>query len=67
MEPVQSPDVWEDAAVTLARRGLDPSSFGRLVVVCAHPDDETLGAAGLMRGVVAAGGTVEVVLASDGE
>lgn len=67
MEPVQAAHVWEDAAVTLARRELDPSAFGRLVVVCAHPDDETLGAAGLMRGVVAAGGTVEIVLASDGE
>lgn len=67
MEPVQAAHVWEDAAVTLARRELDPSAFGRLVVVCAHPDDETLGAAGLMRGGVAAGGTVEIVLASDGE
>ncbi|ANY10452.1 hypothetical protein AFB00_27265 [Pseudonocardia sp. HH130630-07] len=38
-----------------------------MVVVCAHPDDETLGAAGLLRAVTAAGGTVEIVLASDGE
>ncbi|WP_224388395.1 bifunctional PIG-L family deacetylase/class I SAM-dependent methyltransferase [Pseudonocardia sp. ICBG1293] len=67
MEPVQTADVWEDATAALSPRELDPAAFGRLVVVCAHPDDETLGAAGLLRGVVAAGGTVEIVLASDGE
>ncbi|GAA1395510.1 hypothetical protein GCM10009613_45310 [Pseudonocardia kongjuensis] len=67
MEPRHTADVWEDAAETLAHRELDPSGFRRLVVVSAHPDDETLGAAGLLRAVAAAGGTVELVLASDGE
>lgn len=67
MEPRHPADVWEDAAATLAVRDLDPGGFSHLVVVCAHPDDETLGAAGLMRSVAAAGGTVELVLASDGE
>ncbi|MBN9738245.1 MULTISPECIES: bifunctional PIG-L family deacetylase/class I SAM-dependent methyltransferase [unclassified Pseudonocardia] len=67
MEPIQPADVWEDAVATRAVHELEPSGFRRLVVVCAHPDDETLGAAGLLRGVAAAGGTVEVVLASDGE
>lgn len=67
MEPRHPADVWEDAAATLATRDLDPSGFARLVVVCAHPDDESLGAAGLIRAVAAAGGTVELVVASDGE
>ncbi|GAA1995943.1 PIG-L family deacetylase [Microbacterium pumilum] len=39
----------------------------RLVVVAAHPDDETLGAAGLMARVAAAGARVTVVVATDGE
>ncbi len=40
---------------------------GRLVVVAPHPDDEVLGAAGLMRQAVAQGLTVEVVAVTDGE
>ncbi|BBG00951.1 MULTISPECIES: bifunctional PIG-L family deacetylase/class I SAM-dependent methyltransferase [Pseudonocardia] len=67
MRPRHAAHVWEDAADSLAQRDLAPSGFRRLVVVCAHPDDETLGAAGLLRAVAAAGGTVQVVLASDGE
>lgn len=38
-----------------------------LVVVAAHPDDETMGAGGLIRRVHAMGGTVTVVVATDGE
>lgn len=38
-----------------------------LVVVSAHPDDETLGVAGLMHTVAAGGGRVIVVVATDGE
>lgn len=39
----------------------------RLVVVAAHPDDETLGAAGLMRRASDAGVEVVLVLATAGE
>lgn len=67
MEPRHPAHVWDDAADARVHRELDPSGFRRLVVVSAHPDDETLGAAGLLRRVGAAGGTVELVLASDGE
>lgn len=67
MEPRHPAGAWEDAISARAPRELDPSGFGHLVVVAAHPDDETLGAAGLLRAVTAAGGTVELVLASDGE
>ncbi|KAA9107705.1 bifunctional PIG-L family deacetylase/class I SAM-dependent methyltransferase [Microbacterium rhizomatis] len=47
--------------------GEAPGSITALVVVAAHPDDETLGAAGLMRAVAEAGGRVTVVIATDGE
>ncbi|EPR76708.1 Methyltransferase type 12 [Leifsonia rubra CMS 76R] len=46
---------------------LNTSAIRRLIVVAAHPDDETLGAAGLMRRVARAGGHVQVILATDGE
>lgn len=67
MEPRHPAGTWDDAVATRTTRELDPTGFTHLVVVAAHPDDETLGAAGLLRAVTAAGGTVELVLASDGE
>ncbi|WP_405371884.1 MULTISPECIES: PIG-L family deacetylase [unclassified Microbacterium] len=42
-------------------------SFSHLVVVAAHPDDETLGAGGLLATAAAAGVEVTVVVATDGE
>lgn len=39
----------------------------RLLVVAPHPDDETLGAAGLMQRVLAHGGAVRVVLLTAGD
>lgn len=44
-----------------------PGGPGRLVVVGAHPDDETLGAGGLVRVAADAGWRVEVVSATAGE
>lgn len=41
--------------------------FDRLIVVVAHPDDESLGAAGLMARSVRRGAAVEVIVATDGE
>lgn len=38
-----------------------------LIVVAAHPDDETLGAGGLMRRAAAEGARVSVIIATDGE
>ena len=43
------------------------ASCRALVVVAAHPDDETLGAGGLIAQTRAAGGSVTVVVATDGE
>ncbi|WP_083706937.1 bifunctional PIG-L family deacetylase/class I SAM-dependent methyltransferase [Intrasporangium flavum] len=47
--------------------GLDVPAHDALVVVAAHPDDETLGAGGLLRLAAAAGLPVTVVLLSNGE
>lgn len=44
-----------------------PEVRRRLVVVAPHPDDEVLGAGGLMRMAGAAGCPVEVVAVTDGE
>ena len=44
-----------------------PDAPGRLVVVGAHPDDETLGAGGLMHTAALAGWRVDVVSATAGE
>ncbi|HXO51258.1 MAG TPA: PIG-L family deacetylase, partial [Mycobacterium sp.] len=45
---------------------LDLTSCPGLVLVAAHPDDETLGLGGMIAALTAAGVHVEVVLVSDG-
>ena len=40
---------------------------GRLVVLAAHPDDETLGAGGLLAASAGAGADILVIIATDGE
>jgi LmbE family N-acetylglucosaminyl deacetylase len=42
-------------------------SATRLLVIAPHPDDETLGAAGLMRRVISRGGAVHVVWMTSGD
>lgn len=59
--------VWAAAPRLDSLPPLDPPSGGRLVVLSAHPDDETLGAAGLLRQAADRGLAVEVVVATDGE
>ena len=51
----------------LAGVDLDLDAFDRLVVLAAHPDDESLGAAGLIRRAHRHGLEVLVVAATDGE
>lgn len=46
---------------------LCPPGTGRLVVLAAHPDDETLGAGGLISAFAARGTAVDVVVATAGE
>lgn len=57
---------WRRAAPWRDAPPLDVSA-GRLVVLAAHPDDETLGAAGLLVRARAEGREVHVVLVTDGE
>jgi LmbE family N-acetylglucosaminyl deacetylase len=60
------PAVWTEA---IAGHSVAPmtADIGRLVVVAAHPDDETLGAGGFLHAAGAAGAQVELVVATDGE
>jgi LmbE family N-acetylglucosaminyl deacetylase len=44
-----------------------PDRTTRLLVLAPHPDDEALGAAGLIQRVLAHGGTVRVVLMTSGD
>jgi LmbE family N-acetylglucosaminyl deacetylase len=46
---------------------LDPSRWKRVLVLAAHPDDETVATGGLLQRSVAAGGAVRVVFVTDGE
>jgi len=48
-------------------RTLSVARDTRLLVIAPHPDDEILGAGGLMRRVHAAGGSVRVVYLTDGD
>ncbi len=58
---------WAGSPVLAAVPELVVASHVHLTVLAAHPDDETLAAAGLIRAVRRTGGSVDVVLASDGE
>lgn len=61
----RAPPAWR-----LAQRAplwLEPARFTRLLVLAPHPDDETLGAGGLIASARAAGAAVTVLLLSDGE
>lgn len=60
--------VWTDE---LERRGAVPvlslNGIRRVVIVAAHPDDETLGAGGLLAEAAVRGVPADVVLATSGE
>lgn len=66
--PGTPPATW---TASLASRSLPamqlPATRHRLVVAGAHPDDETLGAGGLIRTAALAGWRVDVVTATAGE
>jgi LmbE family N-acetylglucosaminyl deacetylase len=55
------------AAADVPSLSLRPGPATRLLVIAPHPDDESLGAAGLMLRVLAAGGHVRVVLMTSGD
>lgn len=66
LDPGTPEKVWRDE---LARRALRPlkADFDLLVVIAAHPDDETLGAGGLLCRAARLGARAVVVIATDGE
>lgn len=58
---------WRRVLSALSRPVLDLTGVDHLVVVAAHPDDETLMAGGLIAVAHARGIAVDVVVATDGE
>ncbi len=63
-DPGNPPDAWDLDGLPAA---LWPSTGHHLLLLSAHPDDETLGAGGLIAGAAARGARVTVVVATDGE
>ena len=64
-DPGTDETVWEAAL----RQELPPLDLDvdRLIVVAAHPDDESLGAAGVLATAAARGIAVDLIVATDGE
>ena len=59
--------LWATSREVKGARPLDLSDVHRLVVTAAHPDDESLGAGGLLARAVGLGIQVVVLIASAGE
>jgi LmbE family N-acetylglucosaminyl deacetylase/SAM-dependent methyltransferase len=66
-DPGTAEHAWETAWPSRAPTLAAPRRGDRLLIVVAHPDDETLGAGGLIASAAAAGALVTIVIASDGE
>lgn len=58
---------WAASGLIEQARSLDIAGLTQLIVVAAHPDDESLGAGGLIAQATAAGALVTVVVATTGE
>lgn len=65
--PGTSAAAWQARSERGALDSVDLSAYARVVVVAAHPDDESLGAGGLIAEAAALGHAVTLVLASAGE
>ncbi|WP_344755912.1 PIG-L family deacetylase [Gryllotalpicola koreensis] len=60
-------DAWRSAPQWERMRELELPSTARLVVLAAHPDDESLGAGALIARASRLGWPIDVVVATDGE
>lgn len=58
---------WRDWLIAADTEPFPQQRFRRAVVVAAHPDDETLGASGLVQRLHERGVAVSLVIATDGE
>jgi LmbE family N-acetylglucosaminyl deacetylase len=66
-EPGTSETEWAASGLFEGLRTLDLAGLRRLIVVAAHPDDESLGAGGLIAEAARRGVPVTVVVATQGE
>ncbi|MEV8023809.1 PIG-L family deacetylase [Microbacterium sp. NPDC080220] len=66
LDPGTGEDVWAETFAGRNPASLDVE-FDHLVVVAAHPDDETLGAAGLIAAAARRGARATVLVVTDGE
>ncbi|PZE93855.1 SAM-dependent methyltransferase [Curtobacterium sp. MCLR17_039] len=66
-EPGTDPAAWTGFLDGLNAPAIDLAGTGSVVVVAPHPDDETLGAGGLIAAAAAAGVPVHVLLLTRGE
>lgn len=60
------PELWAGLRAGLAELRV-PGVQDRMLLVAAHPDDETLGAGGLLAAADANGASIVVVIATDGD
>lgn len=64
--PGTAASAWDDVIGTAGEIDLDPSTLPAVIVVGAHPDDETLGAGGLVARLAAHGVPTTVVVVTNG-
>lgn len=62
-----APAAWTRALHEQRPPRFDPAAYHRVVVVAAHPDDETLGAGGVLQAMHGTGADITLVVATDGE
>ena len=66
-DPGTPEERWRSSGIFERASPLDLAGVRRVVVLSAHPDDEALGAAGLIRRMHSLGAQVDVLVATDGE
>ncbi|GAB3915492.1 PIG-L family deacetylase [Microlunatus endophyticus] len=65
-DPGTSNQEWLRSPRLAAAPQVDLGRFDRIIVLAAHPDDETVGAGGLIAAAVRSGIAVDVIMVTDG-